>query len=89
VDLTLDPASQYFGMKGVFKDTIFVEPNAEVVVRSHYERYIGKFVLHCHILYHEDMGMMRMVEIHDPVRPVASSAQEGAAGGHAGHGVRH
>jgi hypothetical protein len=35
------------------------------------------------------MGMMRMVEIHDPVRPVASSAQEGAAGGHAGHGVRH
>lgn len=32
-------------------------------VRSHYERYIGKFVLHCHILDHEDKGMMQIVEI--------------------------
>ncbi len=38
----------------------------EVVVRSKYERYIGSFVLHCHILYHEDLGMMRNVRIIDP-----------------------
>lgn len=83
VDLTLKPDSQYFGMKGVFKDTIFVEPNVEVIVRSHYERYIGKFVLHCHILYHEDVGMMRQVEILDPVRVVNGAVAA------SGHGVQH
>jgi len=70
VDLTEDETSQYFGMKGVFKDTIMVESDdVEVVIRSHYERYIGRFVLHCHILPHEDRGMMRLVEIYDPGTP--------------------
>lgn len=64
-DLTADPTSQYFGMKGVFKDTIFVEFGAVVKVRSHYRRYVGDFVLHCHILNHEDAGMMEMVRIAD------------------------
>lgn len=68
-DLTEDAQSQYFGMKGVFKDTIMVEPDAEIVIRSHYERYVGRFVLHCHILAHEDSGMMRLVEIFEPGLP--------------------
>lgn len=68
-DLTQDPSSQYFGMKDVYKDTIMVESDVEVVVRSHYERYVGRFVLHCHILPHEDKGMMRLVEIFDPGIP--------------------
>lgn len=67
--------SQYFGMKGVFKDTIIVEPDAEIIVRSHYERYIGTFVLHCHILYHEDLGMMRLVRINDPLPPGITQAE--------------
>lgn len=71
VELDLDSegneiASEYLGMKGVFKDTIILAPGAEVVLRSKYERYIGSFVLHCHILYHEDLGMMRNVRIIDP-----------------------
>jgi len=69
VDLTEDETSQYFGMKGVFKDTIMVENGVEVVIRSHYERYVGRFVLHCHILPHEDRGMMRLVEIYEPSTP--------------------
>ncbi|TWB20476.1 FtsP/CotA-like multicopper oxidase with cupredoxin domain [Nitrospirillum amazonense] len=34
-----------------------------LIVRTRYERYIGEFVLHCHILDHEDQGMMQNVEI--------------------------
>jgi FtsP/CotA-like multicopper oxidase with cupredoxin domain len=34
-----------------------------IVVRTRYERYIGDFVLHCHILDHEDQGMMQMVRV--------------------------
>lgn len=83
-DLTEDAASQYYGMKGVFKDTIMVERGVEVVIRSHYERYIGRFVLHCHILMHEDAGMMRLVEIFDPSLPGGLARIESQAAGH-GH----
>jgi FtsP/CotA-like multicopper oxidase with cupredoxin domain len=67
---TVDP--QYPGLKGVWKDTLFVKniapgggPAGEytVIVRTRYERYIGDFVLHCHILDHEDQGMMQNVRI--------------------------
>ena len=62
-DLTNDPASEYYGLEGVWKDTIFVQQDAAVVFRTKYQRYIGDFVLHCHILDHEDMGMMQNVRI--------------------------
>lgn len=62
----VEQPSHYFGMKGVFKDTILTQPGVTVAARSHYRRYVGSFVLHCHILYHEDGGMMRKVTIRDP-----------------------
>lgn len=49
----------------VWRDTIMVPASAPdgVRIRSRYTRYIGRFVLHCHILDHEDRGMMQLVEI--------------------------
>jgi FtsP/CotA-like multicopper oxidase with cupredoxin domain len=35
-----------------------------VKIRSHFKRYIGLYVLHCHILGHEDLGMMQIVEVY-------------------------
>lgn len=70
-DGTVDP--QYPGLKGVWKDTLWVKSVQKVkngpympytlIVRTRYERYIGEYVLHCHILDHEDQGMMQNVEI--------------------------
>jgi FtsP/CotA-like multicopper oxidase with cupredoxin domain len=70
------PDPQYPGLKGVWKDTLWVKsltpPAAAgsgtytVVIRSRYQRYIGEFVLHCHILDHEDQGMMENVRIDLP-----------------------
>jgi FtsP/CotA-like multicopper oxidase with cupredoxin domain len=37
-------------MKGVWKDTLMVQDDVTVTVRTQYRRYIGDFVLHCHIL---------------------------------------
>jgi len=54
---------QYIGLKGMWKDTLWVKPNYTVTIRTRYERYIGEFVLHCHILDHEDEGMMQNVAI--------------------------
>ena len=75
MDGPVDP--QYAGMKGVWKDTIWVKnasPSSKfadkgiykIVIRTRYERYIGEFVLHCHILDHEDQGMMQNVQIVPP-----------------------
>lgn len=57
---------QYCDQKGVFRDTIFVRAGFNIVVKTRYERYIGAFVLHCHILDHEDQGMMADVRILAP-----------------------
>ncbi len=54
---------QYAGMLGTWKDTIFVQPDVVIGTRTRYQRYIGEFVLHCHILDHEDQGMMQNVQI--------------------------
>lgn len=50
----------------VWRDTLLVREKTPVTIRSRYQRYIGKFVLHCHILDHEDRGMMQVVEVVAP-----------------------
>jgi len=50
----------------VWKDTLMVragDPLKYRVIRSRYTDFTGAFVLHCHILPHEDSGMMQKVEI--------------------------
>jgi len=34
-----------------------------LTVRTRYRRYVGRYVLHCHLLDHEDQGMMQEVEV--------------------------
>lgn len=58
-----DSDPEYKGLKNVWKDTLFVKSGYKITVRTHYERYIGDFVIHCHILDHEDQGMMQNVSI--------------------------
>lgn len=69
---------QYCDQIGVWRDTLFIKQNPAnfqssavnpdsmgylITTRTRYERYIGDFVLHCHILDHEDGGMMQNVRI--------------------------
>ena len=63
-DLPADPLqNEYCSMYHVFRDTIFVEGGYQIQIRTYYDRYIGEYVLHCHILDHEDAGMMLNIEI--------------------------
>jgi len=55
--------NQYCNLWHTFKDTVFVQNDYQVHIRSAYDRYIGEFVMHCHILDHEDSGMMANVLI--------------------------
>ncbi|MGE0536393.1 MAG: multicopper oxidase domain-containing protein [Pirellulales bacterium] len=47
----------------VWKDTILIREGERITVRTRYEQFLGAFPLHCHILDHEDQGMMEMLEI--------------------------
>jgi len=49
-----------------YRDTVGIPAHGEVVMRTRYKDFDGKFVLHCHILFHEDHGMMQVVEIVKP-----------------------
>lgn len=46
----------------VWKDTLAVN-GPPVSVYTKYTDFTGKFVLHCHILDHEDLGMMQIVNV--------------------------
>ena len=40
-------------------------------MRTHFADFAGKFVNHCHILAHEDRGMMQLIEVVDNKTPIA------------------
>jgi FtsP/CotA-like multicopper oxidase with cupredoxin domain len=46
-----------------WQDTASVPPKGQIVIRINFLNYTGKTVLHCHILNHEDLGMMAVLEI--------------------------
>lgn len=75
---TIDP--QYQNLIGTWRDTLLVKEGYKIEVATQYRRYIGEYVLHCHILEHEDQGMMQNVKV------VLPDGQGGAAAGaHAHH----
>ncbi|MEO3975380.1 O-aminophenol oxidase PhsA [Streptomyces sp. CAU 1734] len=73
--LSVPPNEQ--GWKDVFRVT-----SAELVkVMGHFDGAYGRFMYHCHLLEHEDMGMMRPFVV---MPPEALKLDHG--GGHGGHG---
>jgi hypothetical protein len=55
----------------VWKDTLLVQGPAVTNVYTRYTDYIGQFVMHCHILDHEDLGMMEVEEVVDTASATA------------------
>jgi L-ascorbate oxidase len=97
-DITGTPDPQYPGLKGVWKDTLWIKslipqplPTGfsgiyTIKLRTRYQRYIGTFVLHCHILDHEDQGMMQNVAVVLPDQVTdATKVNAVPMGGHNGH----
>ncbi len=53
----------------VWRDTVKIPGGGWVKMRTKYERFTGTFVQHCHILDHEDQGMMQLIDIYDKNKP--------------------
>jgi len=45
------------------KDTVFLAPGETVRLQVTFTEYLGKYVYHCHLLYHSAVGMMAQMEI--------------------------
>lgn len=67
---TGDP--EYCTLRGVFLDTVFIKPGYTIVMRTQYKDFTGEFVMHCHVLDHEDAGMMANVAIVSPTTALVS-----------------
>jgi len=50
----------------VWRDTVNVRGRGSVTLRSRFEDFTGRFVLHCRILNHEEIGMMQLIEVYKP-----------------------
>lgn len=46
-----------------WKDTVSIKGYETVTIRVRFEDFVGRTVYHCHILDHEDQGMMGILEI--------------------------
>ena len=47
----------------VWRDVVNIPANGQVRVRIHFKDFTGRSVYHCHILDHEDQGMMGVIEV--------------------------
>jgi len=45
------------------QDVVIIPKHGSVVIRNPFDRYTGHYVFHCHILNHEDGGMMKTVQV--------------------------
>ncbi|SNT35424.1 multicopper oxidase family protein [Rhodococcoides kyotonense] len=46
-----------------YRDTAMLPPFGSLTIRHRFEDFTGRFVMHCHILFHEDHGMMHLLEV--------------------------
>jgi FtsP/CotA-like multicopper oxidase with cupredoxin domain len=66
----------------VWKDTLLVPAGTTQTIYTQYLDYTGAFVMHCHILDHEDLGMMEVVEVVDKMPPASMATMPGHMSGH-------
>jgi FtsP/CotA-like multicopper oxidase with cupredoxin domain len=66
-----------------YQDNVALPPKSRTVIRQRPEDFTGKFVFHCHVLFHEDHGMMAVVQVlrhPTPGQLAAGTATSGAFG---------
>jgi FtsP/CotA-like multicopper oxidase with cupredoxin domain len=57
-----------------YRDTATLPAFGTLTIRHRFLDYTGKFVWHCHILFHEDHGMMQLLEVVKNGRPSSAEA---------------
>ena len=50
-------------VESVWLDTVIVPHGGSVTFRTRFLDFTGTYVLHCHMMNHEELGMMQVVEV--------------------------
>jgi FtsP/CotA-like multicopper oxidase with cupredoxin domain len=71
--------------EGHFRDTAMIPPFGTLTIRHRFLDYTGTYVWHCHILFHEDHGMMQLLNVVKDGQPSGFAPARGGIGapGHA------
>jgi FtsP/CotA-like multicopper oxidase with cupredoxin domain len=48
----------------IWVDTMIVPASGSITFRSRFVDFTGKYMLHCHMMNHEELGMMQVVEVY-------------------------
>jgi FtsP/CotA-like multicopper oxidase with cupredoxin domain len=48
----------------IWMDTAIVPREGSITFRSRFVDFTGKYMLHCHMMNHEELGMMQVVEVY-------------------------
>jgi len=59
------------------QDVVPLPVHGTVVIRMRFRDFLGKYVFHCHILAHEDSGMMAIIDVTKTGRPPQGGAAHG------------
>ena len=55
------------------KETFFLDPRDSILIAGRLSDYTGKYVMHCHMLDHEDHGLMSQFEVVEAESPPAGT----------------
>lgn len=66
VVMRTDAAGKNRKPMSVWRDTLFIQRGETYTIRSRFKDFLGKTVIHCHFLDHEDQGMMMPIEFIPP-----------------------
>jgi FtsP/CotA-like multicopper oxidase with cupredoxin domain/peroxiredoxin len=61
----------------LWRDTLYIKEKETYTIRSRFRDFLGQTVLHCHILDHEDQGMMIPIEFIPPYQTPAVTPPAG------------
>ncbi|HEY1591637.1 MAG TPA: multicopper oxidase family protein [Solirubrobacteraceae bacterium] len=64
-----------------YQDNVLMPPHSRIVIRMLPKDFTGKFVMHCHVASHEDLGMMATVQVVKSPTPAQLRASAVASGG--------
>ena len=64
----------------IWMDTAIVPREGSITFRTRFEDFTGLFMLHCHMMNHEELGMMQTVEVYSEEGPQAPASPAPPAG---------
>ena len=72
----------------IWMDTAILPRNGSITFRSRFLDFTGKYMLHCHMMNHEDLGMMQVVDVYSENLEPCLGSRNGIRSSWVGQGAK-